>query len=141
MSDNQIGNPPTLLAPLAEVLPLYTSLTVLELSGNQLDFEGLQQLQTYLRNCSSLVHLGLANNYITSEGASLLLEWAASCSSLARLDIAGNRIHTDGARALLMHGSFQDLNLARNQIKETWTLDDCRVSCFRPQCAECDARR
>lgn len=74
-------------------------LTVLDLSGNQVDFQGAIYLRDYLNSeeySLCLKSLNLSHNKLYDSGAKILADGLAKNNSLVHLDITCNDIHDEG---------------------------------------------
>lgn len=72
-------------------------LTVLDLSGNELDFQAAIHLRDYLSSKNfELTSLNLSHNKLYDSGCKILSDGLANNSKLIHLDITGNSIHDEG---------------------------------------------
>ncbi|KAL9965559.1 hypothetical protein ACROYT_G029373 [Oculina patagonica] len=105
---------------LAEALQRNTSLTVLDLSGNNIGDHGATALAEALQRNTSLTVLYLLMNKIGDHGATGLAEALQRNTSLTVLDLSGNNIGDHGAaglaEALQTNISLTELGLSDNNI-------------------------
>ncbi|MCQ2818036.1 MAG: hypothetical protein MJ252_12290 [archaeon] len=91
-------------------------LKVLDLSGNQIDFQGAIYLKKFLMEDRIILQsLNLAHNKLFDRGAIILAEGLATNSNLIHLDITSNQIHDEGmeylAKQLMENKGIQSLKL------------------------------
>ena len=72
-------------------------LKVLDLSGNQIDFQGAIHLKKWLKDDNiKLQSLNLSHNKLYDRGAKILSEGLVTNTCLIHLDITSNQIHDEG---------------------------------------------
>ena len=94
-----------------------TSLTCIDLSGNQIDFQGCIYLRDYLSKNNILKSLNLAHNKLYNRGAKILAEGLKTNKSLVHLDITSNEI---GDEAFIDFGNKIMENTGLKSLKIFW---------------------
>lgn len=98
LRDNEL--PPEASVPLARLLGRNNSFTEVDLAGNALACQGIQQIAQALKRNTSIASLNLRDNLIGADGASHLARALQGNSTLTELNLGNNRIQDDGVRAL-----------------------------------------
>ena len=88
------------LSTLSLALTVNTSLTSLDFSCYDIDYEGANSLSQALRVNTSLTSLNLSGNSIGDEGANSLSQALRVNTSLTSLTLSGNSIGDEGANSL-----------------------------------------
>lgn len=116
---------------LAKALSQNSTLKQLDLSGCQVDDEGVGYLSEALKGNDSLEYLWLSDNKIKATGAKHLSELVEANKTLRTLYLRSNEIGVTGAtfilKSLQKNSSLRDLNIGANGIDKDsfgkWTLD------------------
>ena len=107
-------------AVLASVLEANTTLTNLDLHGNNIGATGAESLSTALKTNTTLTHLDLSGNNIGPGGAESLATALKTNTTLTHLDLQGNNIGAGGAvslaAALKTNTTLTKLDLQGNSI-------------------------
>ena len=107
-------------AVLAAVLDANTTLTNLDLQGNNIGPTGAESLSTALKTNTTLTHLDLSSNNIGPGGAVSLATALKTNTTLTHLDLQGNNIGPGGAvslaAALKTNTTLTKLDLQGNNI-------------------------
>ena len=107
-------------AVLAAVLEANTTLTNLDLQGNNIGPTGAESLATALKTNTTLTHLDLSGNNIAPGGAVSLATALKTNTTLTNLDLQGNNIGPGGAvslaAALKTNTTLTKLDLQGNNI-------------------------
>ena len=105
---------------LAEALKTNTSITTLNLHGNQIGDEGIFKLTEALKPNTTITTLHLSGNQIGDEGASKLAEALKTNTTITTLWLSSNRIGDKGAsnlaEALKINASITTLDLSDSQM-------------------------
>ena len=107
-------------AVLAAVLEANTTLTNLDLQGNNIGPAGAESLATALKTNTTLTNLDLLGSNIGSAGAESLAKALKTNATLTNLNLTGNNIDSAGAeslaRALKTNTTLTNLSLFYNYI-------------------------
>ncbi|CAG2220636.1 unnamed protein product [Mytilus edulis] len=110
------------IQPLAYSLTMNNTITILDISGNNLGGEGLKHFSRMLEENVSITDLDVSYNDLGSKGAILLEQLLSSKSHLKSLNAAGNSFGNDEARcfseALKQNTNLRQLILSDNNIQE-----------------------
>jgi Ran GTPase-activating protein (RanGAP) involved in mRNA processing and transport len=111
---------------LAQSLPAWPALAVLDVTGNLIQNTGVAEIMATLPQCPSLTNLNLSSNAIDNFGAFALAEALERSTTLEILQLHGNEIRNDGFLALLKGAekclSLKDLKIDKNRISYELTL-------------------
>jgi hypothetical protein len=103
-----------------------STLTGLNLAGNQIDDEGVAILIDALQNNTSLQELELSKNQIHDEGVAILVDALQSNTSLKELDISENEgISVEGAKLCLQ--LVNDISRIKATLQSNHTLQTLEV--------------
>ncbi|VDI46033.1 Hypothetical predicted protein [Mytilus galloprovincialis] len=110
------------IQPLAYSLTMNNTITILDISWNNLGGEGLKHFSRMLEENVSITDLDVSYNDLGSKGAILLEQLLSSKSHLKSLNAAGNSFGNDEARcfseALKQNTNLRQLILSDNNIQE-----------------------
>ena len=111
---------------LAKILP-YTTLTSLDLGGNNIGYSGAKYLAEALKDNTTLTSLYLVGNYIGYSGINALAGALKDNTTLTSLDLGGNDIGYSGAKylaeALKDNITLTSLDLNGNNIGDAEVRD------------------
>ncbi|XP_076099329.1 uncharacterized protein LOC143068870 [Mytilus galloprovincialis] len=110
------------IQPLAYSLTMNNTITILDISWNNLGGEGFKHFSRMLEENVSITDLDVSYNDLGSKGAILLEQLLSSKSHLKSLNAAGNSFGNDEARcfseALKQNTNLRQLILSDNNIQE-----------------------
>ena len=95
------------LTQLSLLLPLFSSLKILQLSENDLGTEGLKKLGPLLSKLQSLKKLSITKNNLKAPGCKLLAQNLKDLKELVNLDLSGNKMGNEGLKPICL--SLQNL--------------------------------
>jgi Ran GTPase-activating protein (RanGAP) involved in mRNA processing and transport len=130
-----IENDESMLQQLADALRGNTSLTAIDLGGNELGAQGVKYIADALRVNTSLTTVYLGGNEIGDQGAQYLADALRVNSSLNAIYIESNNISAQGARsladALQVNTSLTEIHLQRNDIGDDSLKQEIQQLCER----------
>lgn len=95
------------LTQLSLLLPLFSSLKILQLSENDLGIEGLKKLGPVLPKLQSLKKLSVTKNNLKGPGCKVLAQYLKDLKELVNLDLSGNKMGSEGLKPICL--SLQNL--------------------------------
>jgi len=105
---------------LVKALKSNTTLTSINLAGNEMSPEGAQVLAEALKSNTTLTSINLEDNAMGPEGAQALAEALKSNTTLTSIDLAQNGMGPGGAQALAealkTNTTLTSINLYNNQM-------------------------
>lgn len=111
------------LINIFDALKINTTITSLNLSNNNLTFNGDFNFSEVLKNNSTLMELDLSNNNINDNDCLILYDGLKNNSSIIKLNLYNNEIYNNGCKyisnILLTNTTLMDLNIGFNGIGTT----------------------
>ena len=101
---------------------LHISLTELDISGNDITYQGASAIAKFMQMNTTLQKLNISNNTISDNGAVAFCEFLKTNATLTELSMLGNSITCKGARAIAeamqINTTLQTLDISANEISD-----------------------